>query len=154
MSAEFSGACQAGNPDAVQNFNRMDENEVKASTMSFIPKGAEMFSRLLLAKLWFLLPATQDDPFYIGDNPVARQNEQDHGPYGNLGFASAGIEIYLPISSTLSLGMVDPVIFAPAEQAYENLKRLHAQLLKQRATAAGVNYAEIDATLKADEAEI
>ena len=143
-----------GDPGEMQNFKRMNENDVKAFTVSFIPKGTELFSRLLLAKLWFLVPATHNDPFYISDNPVVRQNEQDHGPYGNLGFASQGIEIYLPVSSTLSLGMVDPVIFAPAGQAYENQKRLHAQLLTRRATTDGANYAEIDAALKAGEAEI
>ncbi len=121
-------------------------DEITAST--------DVFSRLLLAKLWFLVPAIHDDPFYIGDNPVAQQNEQDHGPYGNLGFASAGIEIYPPISCTLSLGMVDPIIFAPAAQASEKLKRLRAQLLTQKAAAAGANYAEIDEILAASEAEI
>ena len=34
-------------------------------------------------------------PFWISDNPLARHNEQDFGPYDNLGLGMPGLEIYL-----------------------------------------------------------
>lgn len=39
--------------------------------------------------------------FMIGDNPVVLHNSQ---PFGEIGFAAQGIEIYLPISKHLTLG--------------------------------------------------
>jgi len=40
--------------------------------------------------------------FYLGDNPVlALNNTRDFGPYGNIGLAVPGIEIYLPLTSDL-----------------------------------------------------
>jgi hypothetical protein len=39
---------------------------------------------------------------------VARHNEEDFGPYDNLGLGMPGLEIYLPLSSTLLLGLWCP----------------------------------------------
>lgn len=64
----------------------------------------------LLAKDWYLFETTPDHPFYISDNPVVLYNKRDTGPYGNLGLAVAGIQIYLPLSSTMTLGMFCPSI--------------------------------------------
>lgn len=64
----------------------------------------------LLEKDWYLLETTEEHPFYISDNPVVLQNLNDCGPYGNLGLAIRGIEIYLPLSSTMMLAMYCPSI--------------------------------------------
>lgn len=61
-----------------------------------------------LNKDWYLFETTADHPFYVSDNPVVLQNSNDFGPYGNLGLAVRGIEIYLPLSSTLMLAMYCP----------------------------------------------
>jgi hypothetical protein len=52
-----------------------------------------------------MFETTPAHPFFIGDNPVTLQNNtQPKGPLrGNLGLAVRGIEIYLPVSSTLTL---------------------------------------------------
>lgn len=59
----------------------------------------------VLNKTWLLFEANASIPFYISDNPVSLQNQDKSlGPHrGNLGVAVRGIEIYLPISSTLVL---------------------------------------------------
>ncbi|WP_083196376.1 DUF4238 domain-containing protein [Serratia sp. 14-2641] len=62
----------------------------------------------LLAKDWYLYESPPDHPFYVSDNPVVLQNSNDFGPYGNLGLAVRGIEIYLPLSSSLMLAMNCP----------------------------------------------
>lgn len=64
----------------------------------------------LLAKDWYLFETTSDHPFYVSDSPVVMHNNNDFGPYGNLGLALPGIQIYLPLSSTLTLGMYCPSI--------------------------------------------
>lgn len=64
----------------------------------------------LLSKDWYLCESPPNHPFYVSDNPVVLQNSNDFGPYGNLGLAVCGIEIYLPLSSTLMLAMYCPSI--------------------------------------------
>ncbi|VAQ96851.1 Uncharacterised protein [Klebsiella pneumoniae] len=61
-----------------------------------------------LNKDWYLFETTADHPFYVSDNPVVLQNSNDFAPYGNLGLAVRGIEIYLPLSSTLMLALYCP----------------------------------------------
>lgn len=65
---------------------------------------------LLLAKDWYLYETSPGHPFYISDSPVVLYNAIDYGFYGNLGLAQKGIQIYLPISSTLTLAMLCPSI--------------------------------------------
>ncbi|WP_174868733.1 DUF4238 domain-containing protein [Pectobacterium polaris] len=64
----------------------------------------------LMSKDWYLCESTPDHPFYVSDNPVVLKNSNDFGPYGNLGLAVRGIELYLPLSSTLMLAMYCPSI--------------------------------------------
>ncbi|EKN3939909.1 DUF4238 domain-containing protein [Yersinia enterocolitica] len=64
----------------------------------------------LLTKDWYLFETTPDHPYYVSDSPVVMHNNNDFGPYGNLGLALPGIQIYLPLSSTLTLGMYCPSI--------------------------------------------
>lgn len=58
------------------------------------------------AKTWVLLRTSPTRPFYIGDNPVVLQNEVGRSPHwSNLGLTCPGIEIYLPLSSSLTLAI-------------------------------------------------
>jgi len=62
----------------------------------------------LLGKIWTLQKTTTAQPFVISDCPVTLHNTVNHRPYGNIGFAVRGIEIYLPLSKTLTLGLWCP----------------------------------------------
>lgn len=86
--------------------------------------GAKEFVPHFLNKVWVLFETTIKHPFYISDNPLTLHNEVDHGPYGNIGLAVRGIEIYLPISTTLCLGLLCPSIAKEFQNAYENLRQL------------------------------
>jgi hypothetical protein len=77
-----------------------------------------------LNKAWVLFETRREAPFYISDNPMTLHNEIDHGPYGNLGLAVKGIEIYLPISTTLCLGLLCPSIAEEFQKAYRNIQLL------------------------------
>jgi hypothetical protein len=69
----------------------------------------EMISELapyFYLKDWILFKAPKNTPFCLSDNPVTLQNFIDLSPIGNLGLAVKGIEIYFPISSLYSLGMI------------------------------------------------
>ncbi len=61
------------------------------------------FAEILLQKVWVLLEASRGATFYISDNPVTRHNLVDRPLRGNLGIKCEGIEVYLPISPTLTL---------------------------------------------------
>jgi hypothetical protein len=65
------------------------------------------FVPLYLGKDWILAATLADDPFQIGDNPISFQNEAvpSHGPYGNIGLAVRGIEIYCPLSPTRAIAI-------------------------------------------------
>jgi hypothetical protein len=75
-----------------------------------------------LNKEWVLLETVSENPFYISDNPIVLHNSLNHRPYGNLGLSAHGIEIYMPISSTLCLGLWCPSIAQEYRTAYETLR--------------------------------
>lgn len=60
----------------------------------------------LIAKKMQLFRSPANIPFYISDHPVIFHNSRNFEPYGNIGLAVPGIEIYMPISSHLCLGFI------------------------------------------------
>jgi hypothetical protein len=66
---------------------------------------SQEFVPYILDKVWVLFETSPTVPLYISDNPIGLQNlVQKATPiYGNLGLGVTGIEVYLPISSSLSL---------------------------------------------------
>lgn len=81
----------------------------------------------LLSKDWYLLETRPEHPFYVSDNPVVLENRNDFGPYGNIGLAVPGIQIYLPLSSTLMLAMYCPSIRGKMVRDKQNLQQLLAR---------------------------
>ncbi|EPC4490560.1 DUF4238 domain-containing protein [Serratia liquefaciens] len=81
----------------------------------------------LLAKDWYLFETTPAHPLYVSDNPVVLLNNNDFGPYGNLGLAVRGIQIYLPLSSTLILAMCCPSIRAEKIHQKQQIEYLLAR---------------------------
>lgn len=79
-------------------------------------------ANLILNKSWILYKTNLSTPYYISDNPVTLYNDIDMGFYGNLGLAVQGIQIHLPISSTLTLACVCPSHEQKAIQAREQLQ--------------------------------
>ena len=78
----------------------------------------------LLNKAWLLFETTPKYPFFISDNPIVLHNDQDHGPYGNLGLAVRGIQVYIPLSSTLCLNLLCPTIANEFRKWFTNLQVL------------------------------
>ncbi|MBU1568450.1 MAG: DUF4238 domain-containing protein [Proteobacteria bacterium] len=76
--------------------------------VSQVAGAAGAFTNILLKKIWFLYKAPKNEYFYISDNPLVRMNHKDMGPYGNLGLASPEVEVYMPLSRSLTLGMLCP----------------------------------------------
>lgn len=84
------------------------ENAQRASMARMICNAPNDFGPSLINKDWILFEADRKHPFIIGDHPVAMHNIIDRSPRGNLGLNVEGIEIYLPLSPELILGMWCP----------------------------------------------
>jgi hypothetical protein len=108
-------------PKDVVNFEPLDEEGAKLNAMLMVSNYQELVP-YIYNKWWLLLKTPKMRPFYISDNPVVMQNLFDHSPRGNLGLAVKGIEVYLPLSKTLTLGL-----YCRSHEVYirESVKKLN-----------------------------
>lgn len=99
-------------PNNVENFRELTEAEVRSDSIADIPDSAFALLPHILHKAWILLSVAPGTTFWIGDHPVVLANNINPGDgiRGTLGFAVRGIEVYLPISSELTLGWLCPSI--------------------------------------------
>ena len=105
------------------------ENQVKIDTARMILAAPETYGPHFFNKVWFLAKTTPSHPFILGDNPVSLQNHVEMEPYGNIGLAVRGIQIYLPLSTTRALAMWCPTIAAEFSEAAENIRSLPSSVL-------------------------
>lgn len=130
---------QGFNPAEVDGFQRMSEGDIKAMAIRWIASAVIEYPPLFIAKRWFLMRAKGDLDFYIGDHPVVLHNDREFGPYGNLGLAVPGVQIYMPLAPRLMLAMWCPSIFDEIDRGHRE-----QEVLRSR---AGRNRAERRATL-------
>lgn len=105
------------------------ENQIKIDTTRMILDAPKNYGPHFLSKVWFLAKTTSSHPFILGDNPVSLQNQVDMEPYGNLGLAVRGIEIYLPLSSTRALVMWCPSLAQQIADAADTVRSLPRAVL-------------------------
>lgn len=99
--------------------------DVKDFSLQFIQENLAEMSDYILNKDWHLLETNPNTPFWIGDNPVTMHNENKQKLFSNIGFGVQGIQVYLPLSSTLTLMFWCPSIKAELEEVFnENFKAL------------------------------
>jgi hypothetical protein len=105
------------------------EAEVKLSSIKMLVEAPRTFAPHFLAKHWHLIESTPEDPFHLGDHPIAV--DTNHAVTGRTatGIASPGVSIYLPLSSTLCLVMTDPALMAELNHKWELYSHRHRQLL-------------------------
>ncbi|MGN7160532.1 DUF4238 domain-containing protein [Sphingomonas sp. SAFR-052] len=119
-----------GRIEDLDGYEPMTEDRLKHQHASFIIDAIKQYTNLIGSKHMMLISAAPDRDFYISDNPVVLHNDQDFGPYGNLGLGVRGIQIYLPLSHDLMLACLCPTILKGAvEQLEENLDQVRATLL-------------------------
>jgi len=95
----------------------------REQSLRVIPEFLPEFLPHLLDKDLLLYKTESAVPFSISDNPVALYNTTNDGDgiRGTLGFAVRGIEIYLPISKTLTLAYFCPSLGMAFERLQSNL---------------------------------
>ena len=108
-----------------------DENELKLQAMTFLSKFIQDPDSSLKDKVAILLKTDLKHPFWISDNPVTMHNDNELGPYGNISLRAPGIQIYLPLSPTIALGVWCPTVADKFFRVVEEGKNLRRNLLEQ-----------------------
>jgi hypothetical protein len=128
---------------------KQSEDQLKQVSLRAIrdPKGLKEIMSHLLVKKWILYETTNKNPFYISDNPIVLHNDKEFGPYGNIGFAVPGIQIYFPISSTLTLGLVCPLLYKECREEVEKVKNLKQSFMSLRVMGRNPNFKIIEEQL-------
>lgn len=109
------------------------EEDIKTRNIRAICRSGE-FAPHFYDKSWLLCKTSKKLPLYISDNPIALQNSKDYGFYGNIGLGVKGIEIYFPLSKTLTLAMYCPSLeeeFRVGFKKYQSLSRISPMLVAQ-----------------------
>lgn len=104
---EFGGSIPG--LEAFKSRTKADRKLAHAGLLATLPQD---LTPHLMAKSWCLLRTSVRHPFLIGDAPVTMQNLRDHGPRGKLGLRREGIEVYFPLSKTMTLAMMCPTLEA------------------------------------------
>lgn len=120
-------------PKAERQFEELKELETTEGLTRFqrevVVENAPGLAVILSNLKWMLFKNASDSPFWTSDHPIVKCNHFDHGPYGGLGIANRGIEVYLPVSPKLVLSFADPGIYGnlPSESTShpENVRFLN-----------------------------
>jgi hypothetical protein len=128
------------------------EDTLKRAHLTSIKEGLKEFAPIIAEKDFLLAEPAPGRSFYLGDNPVVLANQENFGPYGNIGLALRGIEIYMPLASDLMLCAWCPSILGGVEERLrasqsasrgEALRRVVAGQMTREAMKAAVEQIEV-----------
>ena len=106
----------------IQGWTPSTENTTKREHLTFIRHNLADFAGIIAQKDFALVASMPSRSFYLGDNPVCLHNARDFGPYGNLGLAVKGIEIYMPLSADLLVCAWCPTIMIGIRKVMQDAK--------------------------------
>ena len=130
-----------GNRDRAEGVELLNEESLSQFRALSVARANES-APYFYAKTWLLLQTTKNCPLYMSDNPITLQNSLDHSPFGSLGLAVEGIEVYVPLSASLCLALYCPTIERRLRQAirlYNRLAELKPGLLAKSRNPNGLN---------------
>lgn len=99
------------------------EDSLKREHLTSIHHRIGEVSQIIATKDLLLMEAAPGTSFYLGDHPVVLANSRDFEPYGNIGLAVEGIEIYMPLSADLLLCAWCPSLLGDIREGLLNAKR-------------------------------
>lgn len=79
--------------------------------IDMLKKSSKVFVDLILGMKWILIENDTKTKLLTSDHPVNRYNPIDMYPLGNLGYLSEGIQIFLPLTPTLSICIYDLALY-------------------------------------------
>lgn len=137
--------------EQIQGWEPLTEDRLKLLHLGNIQETIGKFALVIAEKDILLAQPSQNSSFYIGDNPVVLSNRLDFGPYGNIGLAVKGIEIYLPLSSDLLLCAFCPSILSEQFQSNAVTRYKIRSELQRRAVAGQITFKQLtEQTAKID----
>tara|TARA_R110002072_G_scaffold122945_1_gene257983 strand:- start:139 stop:1128 length:990 start_codon:yes stop_codon:yes gene_type:complete len=111
----------------VEGYEPFDQETLKANHLIFLSEHLRGFARIISKMNFVLMSPPPGQHLYLGDSPVVRHNDNEAGFWGNLGFASDGLQLYMPLSKDLLLGMWAPDLLHGLRESVADARRLHAQ---------------------------
>ncbi|WP_339614455.1 DUF4238 domain-containing protein [uncultured Parvibaculum sp.] len=112
-----------GDPENVQGWKAASDEEIKIEHLLSMARDLDRYAQVVRAKDFLLIEAKPNQSFYLGDAAVGLANQNDFGPYGNIGLAVVGIEIYVPLSSNLILAAWCPSIVEQLKEHRDKAKK-------------------------------
>ena len=126
-------------PDLISDFEL-----TKYSALQMTFNKMEDLVKPLVFKHMFLMVRDCKEEVYISDNPLVMHNQNDFGPYGNIGIAVPGIEIYYPLSPDLVLALICPTSLQTIEEAQrEAEKTVSSYFASKVISAVGISQNEM-----------
>lgn len=95
----------------------------KFSALRFATENISELASHLISKRMIIFHKNCEGNIYISDNPLVMHNDQDLGPYGNIGLAVPGIQIFHPLSPDLILGFLCPSLLSEMHQRRDDTFR-------------------------------
>ena len=136
------------NPQETEGFEPIEtEDDLTRASLVQLARSMGPHSTILSTKACFLAITSADRPFWISDHPVVMHNDREFGPYGNIGLAVPGIQIYLPLTSTLLLALWCTTNADMLCENVERAKRERKELSVMRVLGRDVDRDEIERQL-------
>jgi hypothetical protein len=109
-----------------------DEELTKLSALQGTFDKLDELASILAVKHSYLMVRGCSDELYTSDSPCVMHNQRQFGPYGNIGIAVPGIEIYYPLSPDIVLAYCCPSTIKQIEGEHERSDRYIAAYFGKR----------------------
>lgn len=113
--------------DQIEGYEPFDEEILKANHLLLLSEHLMGFARIISKMDFVLMSPPRGQLLYLGDSPVVRHNDNKAGIWGNLGFASDGLQLFMPLSKDLLLGIWAPDLLQGLRESVADARRLQAQ---------------------------
>src|SRR5579862_7434641 len=123
---------------------RINDGELeKLFMLKFTFDKLEELTKPLILKHMFLMLRDCKDNVYISDNPLVMHNQRTFGPYGNVGLAVPGIEIYYPLTPDIVLAYFCPSTLEQMEHKHaESDQRVSSFFASKMRSGDGISAAD------------
>lgn len=121
-----------------------DCNDNKRDHLLSMRDNIAEFSAIVAQKDFIIAESKKGTKFYISDNPVVLRNSRNLGPYGNIGLAVPGIEIYLPLSADLMLCAWCPSLLEGMRREHVDGKFLRRNEIVQNLRRGRITFPQIE----------
>jgi len=109
----------------------LKRGNMKTDSAIFVVRAMKDQTQYLKNKSVMLMKSQTPDMF-ISDSPVCLHNDVDMRPYSNIGLALTGIQVYLPLSSDMTLAFLCPTIPLGFQHSSSEARKLIERLKTDR----------------------